>query len=60
MENNTNVCLISPCVGYAFVPYQMLDRTYAPAKALSEGTVFPELRLTMEEYGRVCKDEGVH
>ena len=38
-------------VGYAFVPVQELKEIYAPAEALSKGTVFPELYLPMEVYG---------
>jgi hypothetical protein len=55
-----NDCRVCPCVGYAFVPYQILGTTYTPEKALLEATLFPELRLTIDEYGKVCKQEGVH
>ena len=63
MENNNNTnrptfCPACGCVGYAFVPNQMLDTVYDAAMALSRGTVFPELDLTMEEYGKVCKSMG--
>ncbi len=46
------------CVGYAFVPIQNMGCTYEPCKALERGSLFPELDLTMEEYGKVCKSEG--
>lgn len=57
---DNNSCLVCPCVGYAFVPYQTLGTTYTPEKALIEATIFPELRLTIDEYGKICKEEGVH
>ena len=41
-----------PKVGYAFVPMQVIGESYSPAKALVRGTIFPELDITMEEYGR--------
>lgn len=53
MENN-----ICGCVGYAFVPVQTLNEINEPTKALKTGTIFPELELTIEEYGKVCKEEG--
>lgn len=46
------------CLGYAYVPVQELGRTYDAAAALNRGTVFPELDLSMCEYGKVCKQEG--
>lgn len=63
MENNTNnnTCPCSKncgCVGYAYVPIQMLNTVYEPEKALMQGTNFPELDLSIEEYGKVCKAEG--
>ncbi|MBQ7976047.1 MAG: spore coat associated protein CotJA [Clostridia bacterium] len=59
MENlteNTTSCTLCKCVGYGYVPIQTLGETYAPAKALMQGTIFPELDLTIEEYGKVCKE----
>lgn len=55
-----NYCPISGCgcVGYAYVPYQQLNSVYSPEEALSNGTVFPELHLTICEYGKVCKATG--
>ena len=60
MENNYD--MTSPfscgCVGYAYVPVQNLTDTYAVDTALCQGTVFPELDLSICEYGAVCKKEG--
>ena len=62
MEENKNItyCPINGCgcVGYAYVPYQQLTSVYSPEEALSNGTVFPELNLTICEYGKVCKAVG--
>ena len=38
--------------GYAYVPFQQLGKLYQPEVALKNGTVFPELNLTIEEYER--------
>ena len=38
--------------GYAFVPFQRLGKVYTPKKALMEGTIFPELNITVNEYER--------
>ena len=46
------------CVGYAYVPVQELDKTYEPCTALEKGSIFPELELTICEYGKICKSEG--
>ena len=46
------------CVGYGYVPIQTLGDTYSPLEALLAGTVFPELELTIDEYGIVCKKGG--
>lgn len=43
------------CVGYGYVPWQMLGDVYQAEQGLEAGTVFPELALTMEEYGKVCR-----
>ncbi len=67
MENNINnkpcPCpdaedMYCGCVGYAYVPIQMLKTVYDPSKALCQGTIFPELDLSIEEYGKVCKAAG--
>ena len=39
-------------VGYAYVPEQRMERVYSPADAFQNGTVFPELNITLEEYER--------
>lgn len=41
-----------PRVGYAFVPMQAFEETYDPQKALMRGTVFPELDIPMDKYGK--------
>lgn len=46
------------CVGYGFVPVQEMEDIYDSAKALTQGTIFPELDLDMSEYGKVCKQWG--
>lgn len=38
--------------GYAYVPIQHLDKVYSPNMALKEGTIFPELNITIDEYER--------
>lgn len=47
------------CVGYAYVPWQVLGETFTPEKGLGCGTVFPELSLTIDEYGYICKAGGM-
>ena len=63
MENstgNTNNCdKICVCVGYANVPIQYLNDVYPPSTALRQGSIFPELVLTIDEYGKVCKQGGM-
>ncbi len=54
-NENTACC---GCVGYGYVPVQMLYEVYSPADAIAAGTIFPELALTIEEYGKVCKATG--
>lgn len=46
------------CVGYGFVPVQNMGDVYSSSEALAAGTVFPELALTIDEYGAVCKATG--
>ena len=38
--------------GYAYVPLQQLDKVYSPNAALKQGTIFPELNITIDEYER--------
>ncbi|MDY3928014.1 MAG: spore coat associated protein CotJA [Clostridia bacterium] len=62
MEDSKNYshCPITGCgcVGYAYVPIQLLNEVYSVDDALMNGTVFPELNLSIEEYGYVCKGTG--
>lgn len=46
------------CVGYAYIPIQQLEKTYTAEEALEKATLFPELSLTIKEYGYVCKQTG--
>lgn len=46
------------CVGYAYVPIQVLADVYDVDRALCAGTIFPELDLRIDEYGKVCKKTG--
>lgn len=46
------------CVGYAFVPVQCLNEVCTAEEGLAMGTIFPELHLTINEYGKVCKANG--
>ena len=46
------------CVGYGYVPIQYLDDIYSACDSLENGTVFPELNLSIDEYGKVCKQTG--
>lgn len=46
------------CVGYAYVPVQELDSVFSVDSAIRAGTVFPELELSIDEYGKVCKKWG--
>lgn len=39
-------------VGYSYVPIQKMEKVYSPNQALREGTIFPELNITLEEYER--------
>ena len=46
------------CVGYGYVPVQQLSSVFSAEDALKCGSLFPELVLTIEEYGKVCKGCG--
>lgn len=46
------------CVGYGYVPVQEMQEVYDASKALTQGTIFPELDLDINEYGKVCKQWG--
>ncbi len=39
-------------VGYAYVPFQKMEKVYSPNKAIKVGTIFPELNITIDEYQR--------
>ncbi len=44
-------------LGYAFVNSQgKICKVYSPGKALWEGTIFPELNITISEYERGLYD----
>ncbi len=43
------ICMIP---GYAYVPEQKLMQTYNSEKGLERGTIFPELDLPMDIYGK--------
>lgn len=62
MENNNNSmsCPMNGCgcVGYAYVPVQYLNEVYSACDGLQNGTIFPELNLNIDEYGKVCKQVG--
>ncbi|MDY3971461.1 MAG: spore coat associated protein CotJA [Clostridia bacterium] len=46
------------CVGYGYVPVQEMEEMYDACTGLVRGTIFPELDLTICEYGKVCKQWG--
>lgn len=46
------------CVGYAYVPVQELMCVYSVDNAVRCGTLFPELALSINEYGKICKQWG--
>ncbi len=46
------------CVGYAYVPVQEMDDLMDVSRAVRCGTIFPELELSIDEYGKVCKQWG--
>ena len=46
------------CIGYGYVPVQQMEDMYDSSTALTQGTVFPELDLDINEYGCVCKKWG--
>ncbi len=47
-----------PRVGYAYVPMQVMNETYEPSKGLIRGTIFPELDIPMEKYGKQYTSEA--
>lgn len=59
-NNNSMSCPVKGCgcVGYAYVPIQYLNEIYSACEGLQNGTIFPELNLSIDEYGMVCKAVG--
>lgn len=44
-------------LGYGYVPFQRdIGKVYSPQKALTVGTIFPELNITIGEYERGLYD----
>ena len=52
----TNYCC--GCLGYGYVPVQQLETVLCPEDGLMQGSIFPELILTINEYGKICKGGG--
>ena len=50
--NKFNECDSARNVGYAYIPWQRMEKVYPPNKALNAGTIFPKLNITLEEYER--------
>lgn len=46
------------CVGYAYVPVQRLETVFKPEEALAHASLFPELVISMNDYGKVCRQMG--
>ena len=55
-DRNDKSDVVKERVGYAYVPFQRLGRVYTPEKAMIQGTVFPELDITIGEYERGLYD----
>ena len=60
VAETTNKCPYPTCgcIAYAYVPVQEFEENYSPCNALVQGTLFPELDLNINEYGKVCKKWG--
>lgn len=52
MENNN--CM--NCIGYAYIPVQNLNQTNTPENALEQASLFPELTMTINDYGNICRE----
>ncbi|MBQ8614417.1 MAG: spore coat associated protein CotJA [Ruminiclostridium sp.] len=52
MINMCNPDAYNARVGYAYIPVQRIGKVYPPAKALQQGTIFPELDIGLNEYTR--------
>lgn len=46
------------CIGYGYVPVQELREVYDPEIAFMRGSMFPELDININEYGKICKMRG--
>ena len=57
--DNIEVCDFG-CIGYAYVPIQHYDEKniFSPQDALNNASLFPELVITAEQYGKRCTKEG--
>ncbi len=44
-------CLKSLPLAYAYVPFQMIGRTYSMQEGFTNGTIFPELNKPLGVYG---------
>lgn len=57
--NKTESCKFG-CLGYAYIPVQQFDErnTYSAEDALKNASLFPELVITMSEYGKKCTALG--
>lgn len=49
---NESATLSDKPIGYAYVPIQRWRMLYTPEQGLERGTVFEELDMPMEVYGR--------
>ncbi len=62
---DNNECCGCTCIdrlplAYSYTPFQELDSVYEYCEALKNGTVFPELNLPLDVYGKnFCKREGM-
>ena len=58
MENMEN-CKFG-CIGYAYVPVQHFneENVFSAENALKNASLFPELVISMKEYGNTCTAVG--
>lgn len=58
MDNSEN-CKFG-CIGYAYVPIQQFDEknVFSSQDALENASLFPELVITLEQYGNSCTKQG--
>ena len=50
--NKINECEAARNVGYAYVPWQRMEKVAPPNKARGVGTICPALTITLAEYDR--------